>query len=328
MKRVLVMIGSLCAAAILVLAAEGCGRATKPVRLAMGYIPNVQFAPWYVAEEKGYFKQAGLDITLDYAKVNDIMRLLAAGKIDFAIAGGDEVIVARGQGLPVTYVMALYAKFPAVVLSLEKAGIHEPADLKGKRIGLPGFYGSNYVAIKAILAGAGLEEADVDLRPIGYTQTASLTEGVVDAAVCFANNEPVQLRQRGIVYRGIYAYDYFDLVGHGIVTGGEMIRRDPAKVRAFVSATRKGMEYAIKHPDEAFEICHKYAPEAGGPNRESQYAVMLESMKLWESGSTEKHGLGYSEPSAWERSQELMRTWGMISKKAAVSHLMSNAFLR
>ena len=92
----------------------------------MGYIPNVQFAPWYVAQEKGYFEDAGLEITMDYGKVNDVMRLLAAGEIDFVIAGGDEVIVARSQDLPVTYVMALYARFPAAVVSLKEAAINEP----------------------------------------------------------------------------------------------------------------------------------------------------------------------------------------------------------
>lgn len=305
----------------------GCASKPRTIRLAMGYIPNVQFAPWYVATEKGYFRQAGLDVDMDYAKANDIMRLLAAGKLDYAIAGGDEVIVARGQGLPVTYVMALYARFPAVVVSLSESGIRRPSDLKGKTVGFP-FYGTNYIAIRAIMERAGLKESEVTLMPIGYTQVASLTQHKVDAAVCFANNEPVQLRGQKIPIHVIHSYDYFDLVGHGIVVGADHIKADPKEVRAFVEATLKGMRFALGHPKEAFEICLKYAPEAGGANRDAQYQVMLESMKLWESDVTRKRGLGYSDPSAWERSAALMKQWNLIPQTVPVTDLVDNRFVQ
>lgn len=306
---------------------SGCATKPQAIRLAMGYIPNVQFAPWYVAAEKGYFTDAGLEVTMDYAKANDILRLLAAGKVDYAIAGGDEVIVARGQGLPVTYVMALYARFPAVVVSLSDAGIRQPADLKGKTVGFP-FYGSNYVAIKAIMDRAGLKDSDVTLLPIGYTQVASLTQRKVDAAVCFANNEPVQLRGAGVDIHVINSYDYFDLVGHGLVTATDRIRAKPREVRSFVQATLKGMRYALKHPRETFEICVKYAPEAGGSNSAAQYQVLLESMKLWENEVTRKSGLGYSDPSAWERSAALLKQWSLTPRVVPADEMVNNKFVR
>ena len=82
------------------------------VTLAMTYIPNVQFAPWYVAEEKGFFQEEGLEVVFDYRMDIDALQLVATGKMDYAIAGGDQVLVARGQGIPVVYLMSLYAEFP------------------------------------------------------------------------------------------------------------------------------------------------------------------------------------------------------------------------
>lgn len=306
---------------------SGCRREPQTVKLVMGYIPNVQFAPWYVAQEKGYFEDAGLEITMDYGKINDVMRLLAAGEVDFAIAGGDEVIVARSQDLPVTYVMALYARFPAAVVSLKEAAITEPAALRGKSIGIPGFYGTNYIAIKAILARAGLTEADVTILPVGYNQVAVLSEGKVDAVVGFDNNEPIQLHNLGFDTNVIHSYNYFDLVGHGVVTGETQLRENPKRVQAFVKATLKGMDYALKHPDEAFKICLKYAPESGGPNAETQRQVMLESMKLWQSAFTNVNGLGSSDPEAWSASQRLMLEWGLIPKETPAELLVNNDFI-
>ncbi len=305
----------------------GCTEQPKKVHLVMGYIPNVQFAPWYVALEKGFFQEAGLDVTMDYGKVNDVMRLLAAGKIDFAIAGGDEVIVARGQGIPVSYSMALYARFPAVIVSLADQQITSPVDLKGKSIGIPGFYGTNYIAIKAVLAGAGLKENEVTIRPIGYTQVASLSERKVDAIVGFANNEPVQLRQQGLDINVINCDQYFDLVGHGVVTGSKA-QKDPTLTRAFIQATLKGMEYALAHPEETMQICQQYIPELDATNSPVQYQVLLESMQLWQSPTTQKHGLGYSAPQAWAKSQQLMYGWGMIPQTSPVEDLVTNQFLR
>lgn len=298
------------------------------VRLVMGYIPNVQFAPWYVAQEKGFFAEAGLAVNMDYGKVNDVMRLLATGDADLAIAGADEVIVARSQGVPVSYVMALYARFPAALISLADSGITSVEQLKGKSIGIPGFYGTNYIAVKAILEATGLREQDVTIRPIGYTQVQSLATRQVDSVIGFVNNEPIQLAEQGIPVTTIPLDSYFGLVGHGVVVGENTISRRPELVKAFVTATLRAMEWALANPAETFEICKKYIPELDQVNEPAQYGVLLASMELWESTVTKAHGLGYSDPKAWEKAQNQMAKWGIIPRTTPVDRLVTNNFLR
>jgi NitT/TauT family transport system substrate-binding protein len=298
----------------------------RKVTVAMTYIPNVQFVPWYVAAEKGFFRAEGLDVNFDYRMDIDALPLVASGQLDYAIAGGDQVLTARSHGIPVVYLASLYAKFPPTVISLTQAGIHKPQDLRGKKVGLP-LYGTNLLAIKAILKKAKVAESDVELIDIGYTQIPSLTAGKVDAVVGFANNEPLRLKAMGYSVNEIRSGDYFPLVGHGLITGAKQVKTDSKRVRGMVRATIKGMRYALEHPDEAFEICRKYIPEMGKGQLDQEKRIMLASMELWQNEYSRKHGLGTSDIKAWEESQGMMLQTGLIKKTTPVKELLNQKFL-
>jgi NitT/TauT family transport system substrate-binding protein len=331
-KRAISLILNLLLCLGIVVALGGCSPAqptptpTPPapekITLAMGYIPNVQFAPFYVAVEKGYFAEGNIEAEFDYGMETDLLKLVGAGELQFAVASGDQVILARAQGLPVVYVLNWYRRFPVCVVSLKEKGIRGAKDLVGKVVGIPATEGASYIGWRALLHAEGIDEAKVNLQVIGYTQVASLTEGRVDAAVCYALNEPVQLSQAGYSIDVLYVSDYANLVSNGLITNEQTIAERPELVKELVRAVLRGLRYTITHPDEAFAICKKYVPEITGDNEALQKAVLLESIKFWQGDK-----LGYSDRTAWEESKRFMRQIGLIDVELDVDTMFTNRFV-
>lgn len=296
-----------------------------PVRLPLGYIPNVQFAPLYVALEKGYFREAGFDVTLDYSFETDATALVGAGDLQFAVVSGEQVLLARAQGLPVVYVMAWYQDYPVSVAALSDQGIRQIADLRGKRIGLPGPYGANYIGLRALLFAGGLKESDVTLDSIGFTQAEALATGRVQAAAVYTANEPVQLRARGYDVTELRVADYVQLTANGLITGEAYLRQNPDRVRAMVAAFLRGVQDTIADPDEAFAISKKYVEALANADAETQaiqMQVLRTSIELWRAERP-----GYSDPQAWENMQSVLLEMGLLSAPLDLPAAFTNAYL-
>jgi NitT/TauT family transport system substrate-binding protein len=292
------------------------------IDLGVGYIPNVQFAPLYVAQAKGFYAEEGLEVALEYGFENDFVALTAQGERKFAIASGDQVILARAQGLPVVYVMKWYQQFPVGVMSLSKMGIDSPAKLAGHSVGTPVLSGASYVGWKGLVYATGLDEATIRLEVIGFTQAEAVSQGQVDAAVIYIANEPVQLTQAGIKVDVIKVSDYIDLVSNGIVTNEALMRENPDLVRRIVHASLRGLEYTIAHPDEAFAIARQAVPEITDEDVPTQRAVLEASIALWRSDHP-----GLSDPQAWSDSAAFMLATGLIKSPVDVETLYTNQFV-
>ncbi len=293
-----------------------------PVRLTMGYIPNIQFAPIYVAIDKGYFEEAGFDVTLEYGKETDALALIGAGEQEFAVASGEQVLLARAQGLPVTYVGAWYQKYPVGVVSLAEEKILVPENLAGKNVGIPGLYGASYIGFRALLDAGNLTESDVNLLSIGFNQVESLVTGQVQSAVVYLANEPIILQAQGYTVDVIRVSDYLQLVSNGLVTGEAVIQENPEKVRGMVTAMLKGIAYTLEHPDEAYEISEKYIENLAEADTAMQRAVLEASMTLWRA---EK--LGYSEPAGWINMQQVLLDAGLLEEELDLDEAFTNEFI-
>ncbi|MCX7839417.1 MAG: ABC transporter substrate-binding protein, partial [Anaerolineae bacterium] len=224
------------------------------VTVVMGYIPNVQFAPWFVAQSKGYFTEAGLKVKFQWGFEVDGVRLVGANQAEFAMLGGDQVIQAREKNIPLVYVANYYNGFPITIFSLKEKKIEKPQDLIGKKVGLPGFYGATYTGWRALLYGANIKESDIKTQEIGFTQVAAVTQGLVDAAAGYSNNEPVQLRVQGREINVIRVSDYSRLVGIGLVTNEKMVNEKPQIVRGMVVALMRGVKYTLDNPSDTLTI--------------------------------------------------------------------------
>lgn len=291
------------------------------VILSMGFIPNVQFAPFYVALEKGYFADEGIDLQFDYGMESDLLKLVGTGGRQFVVGSGDQVLLARSQGLPVVYVMNWYRKFPIAIVALGD-WLHEPADLEGHTVGIPGLFGASYVGWQALAYSSGLDNRKVQLETIGFTQVASLTEGKVEAAVVYAANEPLQLRQAGYEPHALYVSDYVDLVANGLITNEKTVADEPNLVAGMVRASLRGLTDTLADPEGAFDLVLRHVPEAGGENRQAQMAVLNESLKFWRS-----EALGISNPESWVASETFMRESGLLTVPVDVSQAYTNRFV-
>jgi NitT/TauT family transport system substrate-binding protein len=321
MKRILITALLICSLLPLAACAPASKTAIK-VRLPVGYIPNIQFAPLYVAIEKGYYKSEGLDVSIDYSMESDNVALVGAGQLQFAMVSGEQVLLGRAKNLPVVYVMAWYQQFPVGISAPASANIRKPADLKGKHIGIPGLYGASYIGARALLSAGGLTEKDVTLDAIGYTQVEALASGSEEAAVVYTNNEPIQLEALGKQVTTLQVSDYLSLVANGLITNEATLKNDPDLVRKMVRATLKGIDDTIANPDEAYTISLKYVENLAKADTAVQKKVLAASVATWKTSVP-----GYSEPVAWENMQKVLLDMGLLQKAQDLSKAYNNDYL-
>ncbi len=292
------------------------------VSVVMGYIPNVQFAPWYVAEKKGYFTQAGVKVKYNWGFEIDGIKLLGVNQADFAMLGGDQVLQARAQNIPLVYVANYYSTFPISIFSLKEKKIESPQDLIGKKVGLPAFFGATYTGWRALLYSANISEKAIQVQDVGFAQVAAITQGVVDAAAGYSNNEPVQLRLQGKEINVINVGDYSKLVGIGLVTNEKTIAEKPHIVRGLVAALLRGVQDTINDPNGALETTIANLPEAGGMSAPTTQAVLKGTIELWKSPH-----LGYVDPANWDASYKFMRDAGFIKTEFDLTKAYTNKFV-
>jgi len=292
------------------------------VKVPLGYIPNIQFAPLYVSIEKGFFHEAGIEVEFDYSFETDAVALVGADELQFAVVSGEQVLLARAQGLPVVYVAAWYQQYPVAVVSKADQGIVEPADLEGKRIGLPGLYGANYIGLEALLFSAGLSDADVTLDSIGFNQVEALATDQEQAVSVYTTNEPVQLRSQGYELNEIRVADHLQLASNGLITNEKTITEHPDLVRRMVRVLLQGLADTIANPDEAYEMSRLHVPNLAEADETVQKEVLARSIELWEA-----ERLGFSDAQAWQNMQDTLLKMSLLEEALDTNKAFTNDFV-
>ncbi|HWE61319.1 MAG TPA: ABC transporter substrate-binding protein, partial [Chloroflexota bacterium] len=276
----------------------------QAITLSMGYVPNVQFAPFYVADARGYYAAAHVKVTFDYAQSPDIIKLIAAGNLGFGNTEADQVIVGRAHGLSVVSVLTQYQRFPVVIFALQSSHIRSFADLKGKTIGIPGLYGASYTGLLAALHAAHLSTSDVKIEAINYTQVSEVARHQVDAAVGYVMNEPVQLQQLGYKVTVLPVANVADLAGAGVIASQSLIQRQPNLVQRFVQATYRGLSDTIANPNAAFTISRRYIKGLDASHWQMQLAVLQQAVRYW--AAPAGHHLGCATAGQWTNTQSAL----------------------
>lgn len=295
---------------------------TARLRLPMGYLPSVQYAPFYVAEARGYFAEEGLEIEFDYAFETDGVALVGGGEIPFSIASGEQVLLARQEGLPVVYVLGWWQDYPVAVVALRDSGIETPADLRGRRVGIPLLGGASYIGYAALLEANGIRIDETTLDVIGFTQVEALRAGRVEAAVVYANNEPIVLESSGVPVNVMRVADSVTLASNGIITNEATLQDDPDLVRRMIRATLRGLADTLDDPDAAFEICRGFVEGLSGDSEAIQRRVLAESIRFWEAPRP-----GHSSADAWANMQQVMLDTGLLRAPLDLTRAFTNDYL-
>lgn len=294
----------------------------QKIKLPMGYIPNIQYAPFYVAVDKGYFAEEGIEIEFDYSFETDGMALVGADELPFAVASGEQVLLARAQELPVVYAFAWYQQFPISVIAKKDLNINEPADLRGKNIGLPGLFGANYIGAQALLFAGDVKADEVTFDAIGFNQVESFATGQKDIVVGYTANEPIVLRSQNFEVTELRVADYVQLIANGIVTSEETIANNPELISAFARAFAKGIADTIANPDEAYEISLKFVENLKDQDQAVQMQVLTTSIEFWQA-----ERIGFSDSQAWENMNDLLVKMELIPEPIDLSQAFTNQFV-
>jgi putative hydroxymethylpyrimidine transport system substrate-binding protein len=311
----------------------GCGEkedvlepsGSKRVELMLDYFPNADHAGIYAAQASGHFEQAGLDVEIRQPPDPSApIKQVAAGNVDLAVSYEPEVFRARDLGLRVVSIAAIVQEPLTSIISLPKAKIRRPADLKGKTVGTAGIdYQTAY--LETILAEAGLNTDAVKQRNVGFSLTPALLTGRVDAVLgAFWNYEGTELRMKGkrpqiirMEEAGVPSYD--ELV---LVANADALERYGGKLRAFIGALSRGTRDLREDPDKAIEGLLEANPDL---DPELQRAVVKVTLPLF--FPPEGKPYGWQDPGQWDSFSAWMKDSDLLQKPPDPAAAYDNTLL-
>ena len=245
---------------ILALAVPAMG---KEITLVLDWFPNVDHIPLYVAQQKGYFDEEGLEVKMiPPSESADALKLAAAGRVELGISYEPQTLVAASEGIPLLVVGRLIGHPLSTVLYIEGRGIEKPQDLNGRPMGY------TVAGMEDVLAKAFCElneVTDYDLVHVEFAIVPSLVSGRVDSVMGgFRNYEVVELELKG------YKPGYFALEEHGFPDYDELVvvanpafaKKNPEAIRSIRKALSRATEYTLKNPKEALAVYLKAVPES------------------------------------------------------------------
>jgi len=290
------------AAAALALAA-GLASAQTAVTFQLNWMAGGPNAGFEAAVAEGYYKEAGLDVTLVQGNGSgNTAQLVANGRAQIAYADAVAVSQLIAKGAPMKIIATVYQSNPNAVMSLKKANIKSVGDLKGKKVGVPSG-SSQTTMLPLLLKSNNLKESDINMidMPVA-SMVPALLQGQVDAVLGSIDAYQIQAESQGAqldVYR--FADYGVPTVSTSIFANNDYLKANPDVVKKFVAASLKGWSFAIDNPDKAIKDVKQVFPEVN----EKLAAAELAAIKpLFCSGGAKY--IGKAEDALWSKSQDLL----------------------
>ena len=289
------------ASIVLLVSSTLCATArANSVTVRLKWLNQAQFAGFYVAQEKGYYKSEGLDVNIQPGGPDfPAVQMVAGGNEQFGVTGADQILIARSKGVPVVALAVIYRRNPFVLFSLAKSGIKSPADYVGKKVGVK-IGGNEELIYRAVLAKAKIDKSALTEVPVKFDMTPLLT-GTVDVWPGYLINEVLAAKEKGFGVNIVDPSDYgIDLYADTLFTTETVLKQKPDVVRKFVAATLQGWSTAIAAPEEAAKITVKYGDKL---NYDHELAMMKASAPLLKPDSKP---VGFMDEAGWSSAQKLL----------------------
>ena len=295
----------------------------RSVTFMAGFRPqaNLPFVAAYVAEEKGYFDEQGLDVDIQHS-TGEHLNLLMAREVDFTTVDANSVLNRRAEpGLPIVAIALFGQRGQQAFLALSDSDISTPKDWEGKTFGYKVSIPPDYLAI---LEAEGVDRSRIQEVRVGFDPRV-LTEGQVDVLAAFKSNEPNIIRGLG------FDVNMFDAADYGVPTLGltyivrqDQIDEDSDTVKRFLKATMKGLEFVAANTEETLDIVLKYAENA---DREHMRFMLDAEFADAVSPSTEANGLGWMTEDQWQEFHDSLIKYGALPASQDVGSAFTNEFL-
>jgi NitT/TauT family transport system substrate-binding protein len=307
-----------------------CGAAhaqKKEISLRLDWIYQGPNSGFMVAKDKGFYDEAGLNVTMGPGKGSGSTAQLIASKTShFGFADGFVVGAGVDKGMELVMVAAIYRRNPTAAIVLKESGIKTPKDLEGRKIGIaPG--GTQFQQWPAFVKGCNLDGSKITVINVDPAGTVpALVAGRVDAVASYAQGAVpgIEIRSKKEATPFMYADCGVTAVSNGIIVHKNLLKEDPEAIRAFVKATLQGFLYAQKNPDEAIAITKKYGPEIVPEIAKRELEM---SFLNWATPNTAGKPMGWMSDKDWAVTVETLKQYGGVTTPLQASDLYTNDFI-
>jgi len=314
--------------AILILVPIACGRGNKgltPVTFMLDWVPNTNHTGIFVAQAKGYFKEAGLDVKIIQPGEVRPEAAVASGAVEFGISFQEIVTLARADKVPIVSVAAVLQHNTSGFASAAGKNVKGPADFEGLRYGS---FGTPFEAptLEVLMKRAGGDFSKLKIVEIGFSDPLALiAEGQIDLAWIFYGWQGFQAQQQGVALNVVMMKDYFNYIPDYytpvVISSESTMSGKPEVMKAFMKALSRGYDFAAKNPGEAAEVLLASVPELD--------AALVKASQNWLSKyyQAEAPRWGEQKLSVWQGYIDWMVEYGILKTPISASAAFTNAFL-
>jgi len=303
----------------------GCAqKKNSEVILSLDWVPNTNHTGFYVALDKGWYAEEGIDLTIQIpADPAAALKQVAAGNTEFGVSFQEEVTVARANDIPIVSIAAIIQHNTSAFAALADSGIKGPADFEDKiyaSYGLP----IERPIMEGMMRCANADPSTVEFIDVGFDVFPALVAGRVDLAWIFLGWDGIQAQLKGyelvtVPLSGSCLPDYYTPV---IIAGESTLDKQADLTKRFLKATRRGYEYAIEYPMEAADILLKHSPESD--------PALVRASQEWLSPRYQDDASewGIQDPAVWQSFATWMADNGLLPKPVDAQEAFSNDYWR